>query len=51
MLPGGYMNVVVNNGMGESQINIEALFNTVLRNASQVKQLFANNLLEKGEQS
>lgn len=41
MQPDGYMNVMVNDNMGESQINIEALFNAVLRNAEQVKRLFA----------
>lgn len=36
MMPGGYLNVLVNNGYGESQINIEALFNAVLRNGNQM---------------
>ena len=40
MMPGGYLNVLVNNGLGESQINIEGLFNAVLRNQSTVKTLF-----------
>ncbi|MBO4308111.1 MAG: ATP-binding cassette domain-containing protein [Bacteroidales bacterium] len=40
MMPGGYLNVLVNNGMGESQINIEGLFNAVLRNQSTIKTLF-----------
>ena len=40
MMPGGFLNVLVNDGMGESQINIEGLFNAVLRNQSTVKKLF-----------
>jgi ABC-2 type transport system ATP-binding protein len=40
MMPGGFLNVLVNEGMGESQINIEGLFNAVLRNQSTVKKLF-----------
>ncbi len=40
MMPGGYLNVLVNNGMGESQLNIEGLFNAVLRNSAMIKNLF-----------
>lgn len=40
MMPGGYLNVLVNSGMGESQLNIEGLFNAVLRNSAMVKNLF-----------
>ncbi len=40
MMPGGYLNVLVNNGMGESQLNIEALFNAVLRNSAMIKNIF-----------
>lgn len=40
MMPGGYLNVLVNNGLGESQLNIEALFNAVLRNSAMIKNLF-----------
>ena len=40
MMPGGYLNVLVNNGMGESQISIEGLFNAVLRNKSTIRTLF-----------
>ena len=40
MMPGGFLNVMVNNGMGESQINIEGLFNAVLRNQGTVKSMF-----------
>ena len=40
MMPGGYLNVLVNSGMGESQINIEGLFNAVLRNQSAIRTLF-----------
>ncbi|MBQ9474165.1 MAG: ATP-binding cassette domain-containing protein [Bacteroidales bacterium] len=40
MMPGGYLNVLVNNGMGESQISIEGLFNAVLRNAATIKNIF-----------
>ncbi len=36
MMPGGYLNVLVNNGLGESQLNIEALFNAVLRNPAKI---------------
>lgn len=40
MMPGGYLNVLVNNGMGESQINIEGLFNAVLRNSAMITNMF-----------
>ena len=41
MLPGGYMNVIPNTTGDESQINIEALFNAVLRNKDRINALFA----------
>lgn len=41
MLPGGYLNVIPNETGEESPINIEALFNAVLRNKKQIKELFA----------
>ncbi|MBR4506834.1 MAG: ATP-binding cassette domain-containing protein [Bacteroidales bacterium] len=41
MLPGGYMNVIPNTTGEESQLNIEALFNAVLRNKERIKELFA----------
>ena len=40
MLTGGYMNVVPNTTGEESLINIEALFNAVLRNKDRIKELF-----------
>ena len=40
LLPGGYMNVVPNAIGAESQLNIEALFNAVLRNKNTIKELF-----------
>ena len=40
MQPGGYLNVVPNTTGEESQINIEALFNAVLRNKNIIKVLF-----------
>lgn len=40
MMPGGFLNVLVNNGMGESQLNIEGLFNAVLRNQNTIRNLF-----------
>lgn len=40
MMPGGFLNVLPNNGMGESQINIEALFNAVLGNRDSIKKIF-----------
>lgn len=40
MMPGGYLNVLPNNGMGESQINIEALFNSVLHNQDKIRNIF-----------
>ena len=40
MLPGGYMNVIPNTTGDESQINIEALFNAVLRNKERINDLF-----------
>lgn len=41
MQPGGYMNVKENTNHEESQINIEALFNAVLRNTSKIKEIFS----------
>lgn len=41
LLPGGYMNVVPNTTGAESQLNIEALFNAVLRNKNTIKELFS----------
>ncbi|MBR1765418.1 MAG: ATP-binding cassette domain-containing protein [Bacteroidales bacterium] len=40
MQPGGFLNVVPNTTGEESQLNIEALFNAVLRNKNTVKELF-----------
>ena len=40
MQPGGYLNVVRNTTGEESQINIEGLFNAVLRNKNLIKELF-----------
>lgn len=40
MLPGGYMSVIPNTTGDESQINIEALFNAVLRNKERINDLF-----------
>lgn len=42
-LPGGFMNVCINPDGRESQVNIEGLFNAVLRNKDLVKQLFKTN--------
>ena len=39
-LPGGFMNVCVNHDGRESQVNIEGLFNAVLRNRETIKKLF-----------
>ena len=39
-MPGGCMNVCVNNDGSESKVNIEALFNAVLRNKHLIKELF-----------
>ena len=41
LLPAGYMNVVPNQTGEESQLNIEALFNAVLRNKNVIKELFS----------
>ena len=40
LMPAGYMNVVPNTTGEESQMNIEALFNAVLRNKNQINELF-----------
>ena len=40
MLPGGYLNVIPNSTGEESPINIEALFNAVLRNKKMIKEMF-----------
>ena len=40
MLAGGFVNVLINNGFGDSQLNIEAFFNAVLRNQDTVQKLF-----------
>lgn len=37
---GGYVCVTENKGMGESRVNLEALFNATMRNKQQVQQLF-----------
>ena len=41
MQPGGYLNVIPNTTGEESQINIEALFNAVLRNKRVINELFS----------
>ncbi len=41
MQPGGYLNVVPNSTGEESHINIEALFNAVLRNKRVINELFS----------
>ena len=41
LMPGGYMNVVPNVDGEESQLNIEALFNAVLRNKNRINELFS----------
>ena len=41
LMPAGYMNVVPNQNGEESQLNIEALFNAVLRNKNIIKELFS----------
>ena len=41
LMPGGYMNVVPNVDGDESQLNIEALFNAVLRNKNRINELFS----------
>ena len=41
LMPAGYMNVVPNQNGEESQLNIEALFNAVLRNKNTIKELFS----------
>lgn len=43
MQPGGHLNIVPNNTGEESPINIEALFNAVLKNKKEIKKLFKNN--------
>ena len=40
LLPAGYMNVIPNKNGEESQLNIEALFNAVLRNKNTIHELF-----------
>ena len=40
LMPAGYMNVVPNTTGEESQMNIEALFNAVLRNKNRINELF-----------
>ena len=45
MLPGGCLNVVANSSGEESQLNIEALFNAVLRNRNTIGQLFGKEAL------
>lgn len=48
MQPGGWMNVVENTTGQESQINIEALFNAVLRNKNIVQEIFATSQASRG---
>ena len=40
LMPAGYMNVIPNTTGEESQLNIEALFNAVLRNKNRINELF-----------
>lgn len=40
LLPGGYLNVTVNTEGVESQVNIEGLFNAVLKNKKTIKEIF-----------
>ena len=40
LMPAGYMNVIPNTTGDESQLNIEALFNAVLRNKNRINELF-----------
>ena len=40
MQPGGYLNVIPNSTGDESQLNIEALFNAVLRNKNYFREMF-----------
>ena len=40
MQPGGYLYVIAYNTGEESELNIEALFNAVLRNKNIFKELF-----------
>ncbi|HJH61529.1 MAG TPA: ATP-binding cassette domain-containing protein [Bacteroidetes bacterium] len=42
MLPGGYINVIPNDNNEESNINIEALFNTAHKNKESIKNIFNN---------
>lgn len=42
VLPGGFIQVLLNQTGEESKVNIEALFNTVHTNKSLIKQLFSN---------
>jgi ABC-2 type transport system ATP-binding protein len=49
MQPGGFLNVVPNQTGEESQLNIEALFNAVLRNKNIIKEIgLTPNPKEKG---
>ena len=43
MVAGGYVNVLINNGLGKSQLNLEALFNTVLLRQETIYDLFHND--------
>ncbi len=40
MLPGGFLNVTLNTEGVESQVNIEGLFNAVMKNKKAIKELF-----------
>lgn len=42
LLPNGYLNVIPNESGAESKVNIEALFNTVIKNKKAIKELFKN---------
>jgi len=39
--PGGYICVMENDDLGESKVNIEALFNTTMHHKSRIKELLA----------
>ena len=42
--PGGYLSVAKNNTGEESAVNIEALFNTVIKNKEEIRNIFNSNL-------
>jgi ABC-2 type transport system ATP-binding protein len=45
-VPGGYLCVMENDDLGESKVNLEALFNATMQHKKRMQELFAPNAAE-----